>query len=157
MSDAPPRDKPLLIFDGECGFCRRWVERGESLTGDRVGYAPLDRSANWTRVKSFAERFSRAIAEAEPETFTANIRKNQRKGRIFLDWLRNQRGATAIMPYSARARDGAPVSAPIAWEEMDKIRSGATYSIRDADELLKRAGSKLLAGWGKAKQKLPKA
>ncbi len=119
--------------------------------------APLDRSANWPKVKSFAERFSRAIAEAEPETFTANIRKNQRKGRIFLDWLRNQRGATAIMPYSARAREGAPVAAPIAWEELDKIKGGNDFSIRDADELIRRAESKLLAGWGKARQKLPKA
>jgi bifunctional non-homologous end joining protein LigD len=119
--------------------------------------APLDRSATWTRVKSFAERFSRAIAEDEPETFTANIRKNQRKGRIFLDWLRNQRGATAIMPYSARAREGAPVAAPIAWEELGKIKGGNTFSIRDADELVERAESKLLAGWGQAKQKLPKA
>ena len=84
------------------------------------------RSAGWPEVKSFAERFSRAIAEAEPETFTANIRKNQRKGRIFLDWLRNQRGATAIMPYSARAREGAPVAAPIAWDELEKIRAAAT-------------------------------
>ena len=82
------------------------------------------RSADWPKVKSFAERFSRAIAEAEPEMFTANIRKNQRKGRIFLDWLRNQRGATAVMPYSARAREGAPVAAPIAWEELDKVKSG---------------------------------
>ena len=63
---------------------------------------------DWPTVKSFADRFSRAIAEAEPEMFTANIRKVQRKGRIFLDWLRNQRGATAVMPYSARAREGAP-------------------------------------------------
>lgn len=119
--------------------------------------APLDRSAAWPAVKSFAERFSRAIAEAEPETFTANIRKNQRKGRIFLDWLRNQRGATAVMPYSARAREGAPVAAPIAWEELDRFGSGHDFSIRDADELLERAGSKQLAGWGSAKQKLPKA
>ncbi len=119
--------------------------------------APLDQSAAWPAVKSFAERFSRAIAEAEPELFTANIRKNQRKGRIFLDWLRNQRGATAIMPYSARAREGAPVSAPIAWEELDGLEKSAPYSIRDADLLLERAGSKLLAGWGEAKQKLPKA
>jgi bifunctional non-homologous end joining protein LigD len=119
--------------------------------------APLDRSADWPKVKSFAERFSRAIAEAEPEMFTANIRKNQRKGRIFLDWLRNQRGATAVMPYSARARDGAPVAAPIAWEELEDVKGGNIYSIRDADELLERAGSKLLAGWGQAKQKLPKA
>jgi bifunctional non-homologous end joining protein LigD len=119
--------------------------------------APLDAKADWAKVKSFAERFSRAIAEAEPDMFTANIRKNQRKGRIFLDWLRNQRGATAVMPYSARAREGAPVAAPVAWEELDQVKSGAEYSIRDADELLERASSKLLAGWGQAKQKLPKA
>ncbi len=119
--------------------------------------APLDRSATWTRVKSFAERFSRAIAEAEPEMFTANIRKDQRKGRIFLDWLRNQRGATAIMPYSARAREGAPVAAPIAWEELGKFKGGNAFSIRDAGELIERASSKLLAGWGKTKQRLPKA
>ena len=79
-------------------------------------------------MKSFAERFSRAIAEAEPEMFTANIRKVQRKGRIFLDWLRNQRGATAVMPYSARAREGAPVAAPIAWEELDKYEGGNHFS-----------------------------
>ena len=119
--------------------------------------APLDQSAAWPAVKSFAERFSRAIAEAEPDLFTANIRKNQRKGRVFLDWLRNQRGATAVMPYSARAREGAPVSAPIAWEELDGLDKSAPYSIRDTDLLLERAASKLLAGWGEAKQKLPKA
>jgi bifunctional non-homologous end joining protein LigD len=118
---------------------------------------PLDASKDWPTVKSFADRFSRAIAEAEPETFTANIRKVERKGRIFLDWLRNQRGATAVMPYSARGREGAPVSAPVAWEELDKYDSGHHFTIRDADELLKRAGSKLLAGWGKAKQALPDA
>ena len=88
---------------------------------------PLDASADWPTVKSFAERFSRAIAEAEPETFTANIRKVQRKGRIFLDWLRNQRGATAVMPYSARAREGAPVAAPIAWEELDKYAERPSF------------------------------
>jgi len=118
---------------------------------------PLDGSKDWPTVKSFAERFSRAIAEAEPETFTANIRKEQRKGRIFLDWLRNQRGATAVMPFSARAREGAPVAAPVAWEELDRFDSGHHFSIRDADELLDRAPSKRLAGWGKAKQSLPDA
>jgi len=118
---------------------------------------PLDASKDWPTVKSFAERFSRAISEAEPETFTANIRKVQRKDRIFLDWLRNQRGATAVMPYSARAREGAPVSAPVAWEELDRYDSGHHFSIRDADELIDRASSKRLEGWGKAKQALPDA
>jgi bifunctional non-homologous end joining protein LigD len=127
------------------------------LTGGKGVHviAPLEPSAPWPKVKSFAERFSRAIAEAEPELFTANIRKNQRKGRIFLDWLRNQRGATAVMPYSARARDGAPVAAPIDWSELDAMAGANVFTIRDADQLLERAGSKLLAGWGVAKQKLP--
>jgi bifunctional non-homologous end joining protein LigD len=119
--------------------------------------APLDQTKDWPAVKSFAERFTRAIAEAEPKMFTANIRKVERKDRIFLDWLRNQRGATAVMPYSARGREGAPVSAPIAWEELDHYKGGNHFSIRDVDELLERASSKMLAGWGKAKQALPDA
>ena len=61
------------------------------------------------------------------------------------------------MPYSARAREGAPVSAPIAWEELDEYEGGNHFTIRDADELLDRAGSKMLAGWGEAKQALPDA
>lgn len=117
--------------------------------------APLDQSRDWPTVKSFAERFSKAIAQAEPDMFTANMRKELRKGRIFLDWLRNQRGATAVMPYSARAREGAPVSAPIAWEELENVSGGNIYSIRDADQLIERAQSDLLKGWGQAKQPLP--
>ena len=118
---------------------------------------PLDASVEWPKVSDFAERFARAIAQVKPERFTANIRKAAREGRIFLDWLRNQRGATAVMPYSARARDGAPVAAPIAWEELDEIKGGNIFSILDADRLIERASSKLLAGWGEAKQKLPNA
>lgn len=118
---------------------------------------PLDATADWEAVKSFAERFSRAAAEFEPARFTANIRKAQRKGRIFLDWLRNQRGATAVMPYSARGREGAPVAAPVAWDELDRYESGHHFGIHDADALLERGRSKLLAGWGKAKQALPDA
>jgi bifunctional non-homologous end joining protein LigD len=129
------------------------------LTGGKGVHviAPLDRSAHWDDVSDFAERFSRAVAEADPDRFTANIRKVQRKGRIFLDWLRNQRGSTAVMPYSARAREGAPVAAPIAWDELDQFAGGNAFSIRDLDHLLERARSKALAGWGKAKQSLPDA
>ncbi|MEO6248108.1 MAG: DNA ligase D [Sphingomicrobium sp.] len=117
--------------------------------------APLDQRADWPAVKSFAERFSRAIAEQFPKLFTANIRKNQRTGRIFVDWLRNQRGATAVLPYSARAREGAPVAAPIDWSEVAATNGGNRFTIRDLDELLDRAASPLLAGWGRAKQGLP--
>ena len=63
----------------------------------------------------------------------------------------------AVMPFSARARDGAPVAAPVAWEELDRFKGGNHFTIRDADELLERASSRQLAGWGQAKQALPDA
>ena len=65
--------------------------------------APLDATAEWPAVKDFASRFARAMEAAHPDRFTANMKKTERRNRIFLDWLRNQRGATAILPYAARA------------------------------------------------------
>ena len=96
-----------------------------------------------------------ALAEAEPDRFTATLAKAKRKGPIFIDYLRNQRGATAIMPYSARAREGAPVAAPINWEELDDMDSGHVFTVKDAAALLDRASSRLLEGWGEARQLLP--
>jgi bifunctional non-homologous end joining protein LigD len=116
---------------------------------------PLTAEAEWPQVKDFAQRFCVALATAEPERFTANLAKVKRKGRMFLDYLRNQRGATAILPYSARARDGAPVSAPVTWDELDELTSGARFSVADADTLLQRASSRALQGWGEASQVLP--
>jgi bifunctional non-homologous end joining protein LigD len=117
--------------------------------------APLVPRAEWPEVKSFAHRLAQAVAQSDPDNFTAALPKAQRKGRIFVDYLRNQRGATAVMPYSARARSGAPVAAPITWKEMETIDTPAHWHVGDAVELVKRAGSKALAGWGRADQVLP--
>ncbi|MFL6862566.1 MAG: DNA ligase D, partial [Allosphingosinicella sp.] len=116
---------------------------------------PLRPEAEWPRVKDFALRFCVALATAEPHRFTANLAKAARKGRMFLDYLRNQRGATAIMPYSTRARPGAPVSAPIAWDELDDYQTGAHFTLRDAETLVERGASRALQGWGEASQALP--
>jgi bifunctional non-homologous end joining protein LigD len=116
---------------------------------------PLTPDAEWPAVKSFADRFARALAQAEPDRFVATMSKAKRKGRIFIDWLRNQRGATAIMPYAARARAGAPVAAPVSWTELRDIDSTARWHVTDAAELIERAGSRALAGWGVAEQTLP--
>jgi bifunctional non-homologous end joining protein LigD len=116
---------------------------------------PLTPQAEWPEVKDFAQRFCVALATAEPERFTANLAKAKRKGRIFLDYLRNQRGATAIIPYSARARDNAPVSAPISWDELEDLEGGNIYTVRDAELLLERASGHALQGWGEASQALP--
>ena len=113
---------------------------------------PLTPEAEWPAVKDFADRFCRALAQAEPDRFTATMSKAKRKGKIFLDWLRNQRGATAVMPYTARARSGAPVSAPVTWAELDDLDTAARWHVGDQDELLERASGKGLAGWGVARQ-----
>ena len=127
------------------------------LTGGKGVHVivPLTPKAKWPTVKDFAQRFAIALATAEPDRFTANLAKASRKGRIFLDYLRNQRGATAILPYSARAREGAPVAAPVHWDELDAIEGGARFTVRDAELLLERAAGRPLQGWGEAGQVLP--
>ncbi|MDR6145251.1 bifunctional non-homologous end joining protein LigD [Sphingomonas sp. SORGH_AS870] len=116
---------------------------------------PLTPDAEWPAVSDFAERFAKALAQSDPGRFVAVMTKAKRKGRIFIDWLRNQRGATAVMPYSARARAGAPVAAPVAWRELDAIDRAARWTIRDAAELVARADGAALRGWGVADQILP--
>jgi len=116
---------------------------------------PLVPQGEWPAAKSFCERFAKALAQAEPERFTANLKKASRTGRIFIDYLRNQRGATAVLPYVARARENAPVSAPVTWTELRTLDSAATFTIRDAATLIERAASRALRGWGTADQTLP--
>jgi len=116
---------------------------------------PLKPQAEWPEVKDFSERFARALGEAEPDRYVANMAKAKRKGRIFIDYLRNQRGSTAVLPYVARARPGAPVAAPVTWTELRDIDSAHRWGVRDAAELLERANSRALAGWGVADQVLP--
>ncbi len=116
---------------------------------------PLRPEAEWPAVKDFADRFARALATAEPDRFVATMSKAKRKGRIFIDWLRNQRGSTAVLPYVARARPGAPVSAPVTWEELRKIEKANAFTVNDAANLVVRATSSDLAGWGMADQALP--
>lgn len=80
---------------------------------------PLKPKADWVRVKAFAQGFARAMEQAEPKRYTATLSKKARRGRIFIDYLRNGRGATAIAPYSTRARKGAAVSMPLPWSQLD--------------------------------------
>ncbi len=116
---------------------------------------PISPEATWPEVKSFSERFARALASADPKRFVATMTKSKRSGRIFIDWLRNQRGSTAVIPYSVRARAGAPIAAPVSWTELREIETAGVWTLRDADKLLRRAASPALAGWGMARQTLP--
>ena len=127
------------------------------LTGGKGVHVvvPLTAGHDWEVHKDFARRFAEALSTAQPDRFVATMSKAKRKGRIFIDWLRNQRGSTAILPYSARARPGAPVAVPLSWGELEDHENAHSISISDADQLLARAQRKELAGWGFAPQKLP--
>ncbi|MBX7515290.1 DNA ligase D [Qipengyuania sp. GH38] len=116
---------------------------------------PLSRGHDWEAHKDFARRFAEALSLAEPDRFTATMSKAKRKGKIFIDWLRNQRGSTAVLPYSARARSGAPVAVPIGWNELKEIQDAKPFAIDDVAALIDRAASKQLLGWGFADQRLP--
>ena len=116
---------------------------------------PFTPGHSWKANKDFAHRFAEALSLAEPERFTATMSKASRKGKIFIDWLRNQRGSTAVVPYSARTRSGAPVAVPIGWSELADMPDAHPFSIDDAKRLHARAESKTLAGWGFAEQSLP--
>lgn len=117
--------------------------------------APLVPMAEWPQVKDFAHRFALALAQAEPGRFTAALAKIKRKGLIFVDYLRNQRGATAVMPYSARSRAGGPIAVPITWGELRGLDKASGWHITDGEEMLARAASRELAQWGRADQVLP--
>ena len=96
--------------------------------------APLTPQAEWPAVKDFAHRFAQVLAQTEPDRFTAALAKAKRTGRIFVDYLRNQRGATAVMPYSARAREHAPVAVPITWEELRSLDGASRWHVGDSLE-----------------------
>ncbi len=128
------------------------------LTGGKGMHVvvPIEPEVEWIGVREFAKAFCTALAEADPRRFTVALRKEQRRGRIFLDYLRNQRTATAILPYSARARDGSPVAAPVTWDELPGIAAANAFSINEVEQILARAKEKELCDWGVAEQRLPR-
>lgn len=77
---------------------------------------------NWKEFRSIAKQIAELMETKWPDKYTSNLRKDKREGKIFIDWVRNTRGATSIAPYSLRARPKAPVSIPIFWKELDTIK-----------------------------------
>jgi bifunctional non-homologous end joining protein LigD len=117
---------------------------------------PLEPAAEWPQVDEFAKNFCTALAASAPDRYTVALPKKERRGRIFLDFLRNHRTATAIMPYSARARPGMPVAAPVTWEELQGVDRSDAFTIADVETLLKRARTRELKNWATNPQRLPR-
>jgi bifunctional non-homologous end joining protein LigD len=115
---------------------------------------PLARRQGWVEVQRFSEAFARQLAASAPRRFTANMSKQQRRGRIYLDYLRNVRGATAVAAYSLRARPGVPASTPLDWNELAAIDDPADLNYATVPERLADGSADPWAGIDQAARAL---
>lgn len=117
---------------------------------------PLKPGSSWDQTKDFAERLARSMAEDAPDRFVASASKELRRGRIFIDWLRNGRGNTSVAGWVLRARAGAPVAMPLRWDELGRSRSGGHWDIRSAMRRAASLRSDPWEGFHQASQRLPR-
>jgi bifunctional non-homologous end joining protein LigD len=119
---------------GLVSFCKTTGGKGLHVV------TPLAQDKNaeldWTVAKEFAREVCRQMADDAPDKYLLNMAKSERKGRIFLDYLRNDRLSTAVAPLSPRAREGAPVSMPLHWSQVRNGLDPLKYTIRTAPGLL---------------------
>ena len=115
---------------------------------------PLNPGCDWDLTKRFAQGFAQALAQSEPDRFVATATKAKRTKRIFVDYLRNGRGATAVASYSLRARSRAPVAMPIPWSALPKLERPDPFTIKDVPAMLKRRRKDPWADIAKLKQNL---
>jgi bifunctional non-homologous end joining protein LigD len=97
---------------------------------------PLKPKLDWDTVKDFSHAIVNHLAKTLPDRFSAKSGANNRVGRIFVDYLRNGRGATTVSAWSARARPGLGISVPVRWDELDGLTSGAHWSVATCHERL---------------------
>jgi bifunctional non-homologous end joining protein LigD len=109
------------------------------LTGGKGVHviAPIARRNSWNEVKTFSHDLANRLAASAPGRYVTNMAKKKRKGRIFIDYLRNERGSTAIAPYSPRRRDGATVATPVSWDELKQMKSAGAFTMKTLDKRLK--------------------
>lgn len=118
--------------------------------------APLEPKAGWTAVKAFAKKLAVDMAKDDPERYLAVATKAKRRGRIFIDYLRNGRGSTAVAPYSTRARPGAAVSMPVEWSELSGDIGPAYFTVANAGTRLSSLKDDPWADFFEAARPLPK-
>ena len=92
---------------------------------------PLEPAHGWEELEEFTRAVAQRLARDEPASFTANMAKAHRKGKVYVDYLRNVRGANAVGAYSTRAREGAPVSTPVEWDELDRLSGPTDFTVAE--------------------------
>jgi bifunctional non-homologous end joining protein LigD len=116
--------------------------------------APLAPKLGWDVVKAFAKAIADALVSARPDRYTANPLKKTREGKIFVDYLRNQRGGSAIVNYSTRAKKGAPVACPLRWDELKGLKAAAPYTVKTLPARLKAMKRDPWEGYSSTRQSI---
>jgi len=115
---------------------------------------PIQPEYKWNAVKDFTHAFVLMLVENHPDEYVSQMSKDKRKGKIFVDYLRNQRGATAIAAYSTRARQGAPVSVPLDWDELTNNIKDTYFTIANVPKRLQHLKKDPWRDYFKIKQSL---
>jgi len=118
--------------------------------------APLTRTSGWDEAKSFASDIAKGVAAGRPKKFVATMSKEKRRGKIFIDYLRNARGSTSVAAFSPRARAQAPVSTPLGWDELGSLDSPARYTVANVGRRLASLKGDPWADYHTARQSLTK-
>jgi bifunctional non-homologous end joining protein LigD len=134
-----------------------WLESFVKTTGGKGLHVvvPLVPTVGWDEAKEFTRQVASAMAADAPDRYTDRLPKKDRVGRIFVDFLRNGRGATAVAAYSTRARPGAPVSTPLAWDELADVKSAAAFTVANLRSRLAHLGRDPWEGFFDLRQSLP--
>lgn len=105
---------------------------------------PLERRTSWEITSAFARAVAERLVRDAPTRYVSKASKAIRNKRIFVDWLRNTRGATSVAPWSVRAREGAPVSVPVSWKDLSSIKRGDTFTV---ENVLDQIDSRFVDPW----------
>ncbi|HEX7128836.1 MAG TPA: DNA ligase D [Rhodanobacteraceae bacterium] len=173
IADLEHPDRLVFDLDPDAGVSWSRVKEGARLLRDRLAavnltsflrttggkglhvVVPLHPRPDWESAKAFSHALARTLEAEAPRDYVSVASKARRKGRIFVDYLRNARGSTAVASYCVRAREGAGIATPLHWEELSKLRSGAQYTIKNLPRRLKSLKSDPWEGIEEVRQGLP--
>ncbi|MEZ5783787.1 MAG: DNA ligase D [Rhizobiaceae bacterium] len=133
--DAALEAKQRLTDAGLAAFVKTSGGKGLHVV------SPLEPKADWSAAKAFTKSIADSMASDAPDRYVSTITKSKRHGKILVDYLRNQRGATAVAPYSTRARPGAAVSAPLQWDELGSGIGPAYFTVKNMPSRLSSLSS----------------
>ncbi len=142
--------RDLLKKIGLTAFLRATGGKGLHLV------VPIEPDTDWDAAKSFSKAVAQTLADTNPEQLTVNMSKDKRQGRVFIDYLRNGRGSTAITNWSTRSRQGAPVAVPLRWDELGRLRSPNAWNPESALRRLRSLKSDAWEGFDDARVSLQK-